>query len=110
MKLTKYDLETIGMIEGGKLTPEEIEQILKNQEYAEKYQVLEKHNRGVDDYLESLQIVERLKKRITWTRVMIIDEKNKERNVNFQWLLEHLISIENGEHLAEFQKMLGEEK
>ena len=37
---------------------------------------------------------------------MIDKEKDKERNLLFQWLLEHLISLENGEHDDEFQKIL----
>jgi len=61
MKLTRYDLENNSMIHAGKLTPEEIEQILKNQEDAERYRELPA------DYLvywEHKEIVERLKKRI----------------------------------------------
>jgi len=59
IELTRYNLETIGMIQDGKLTPDEIQQILQNQKLREL----------IENYIENFT------KNPSWSSVEIMREE-----------------------------------
>ena len=95
MKLIKDDSGNNGFslkahLERCKVNPKEIEQILKNQEDAEKWNELVKTSYTTDHVVNNEKIVERLKKRI---EVCKLPENNEDQEV-----------------LEALQKILGEKK
>jgi len=56
---------------------------------------------------DGMELRKRLDDRIKWTRIMLSIETNDyEKMGNFQWLLQHLISLRDNTNIDAFQKVL----
>jgi len=113
-KLTDDDLFTTNELEAYSLPTWKIEQILKNQEDAEKYN---NWNSTYPDYFQMKEIVERLKKRIE----EIKEDRKKANTIKIDsdtsWglLSTERLYIDTGglkilDSLGDLQKILGDEK
>lgn len=68
------------------------------------YMFISDHNpyEVIDKILENQEIVKRINQRIEWIRKQLKGDMNKERSSDFQWLLQHVITLETGEFKDKF--------
>jgi len=72
--------------------------------YLDNYNPLEM----IDQILKNQEIVKRVNQRIEWVRKQLEHDLTKERSSDFQWLLQHVITLETGEFEGKFWEKYNE--